>query len=84
MAAPLVPALGAAFGILMALTVTSEAGYLKTAQETVSAEAAAASRLAWAATTPGIQAAEIQLPLAGLPQGHQLEGMGRRCPKRPR
>ena len=62
-AAPLVPALGAAFGILMALTVTSEAGYLKTAQETVSAEAAAASRLAWAATTPGIQAAEIQAPL---------------------
>ena len=37
MAAPLVPALGAAFGILMALTVTSEAGYLETAQETVSA-----------------------------------------------
>ncbi len=62
-AAPLMPALGAAFGILMALTAASEAGSLQTAQETVSAEAAAASRLAWAATTPGIQVAEIHTPL---------------------
>ena len=40
-AAPLMPALGGLFGILMALTLASEAGYLKAAQDEVSAEAAA-------------------------------------------
>jgi hypothetical protein len=58
-AAPLMPALGAAFGILMALTVASEAGYLKSAQEIVAGEAAAASRLAWAATSSDVQSEPI-------------------------
>jgi hypothetical protein len=58
-AAPLMPALGAVFAVLMALTLASEAGYLHSAQDIVSTEAEAASRLAWAATTPGVQTAAI-------------------------
>ena len=55
--APLMPALGAAFGVLIGLTLASEAGYLKSAQDIVADEAAAASRLAWAATSPGVSTA---------------------------
>ena len=62
-AAPLMPALGAAFAILMALTLSSEAGYLRAAQDIVSDEAGGASRLAWAATGPGIDTASIQAAL---------------------
>ena len=62
-AAPLMAALGAAFGILMGLTVASEAGYLKSAQEIVAGEAAAASRLAWASTSPDVQSEPIQTAL---------------------
>jgi Protein of unknown function (DUF4239) len=62
-AAPLMPALGAVFAVLMALTLASEAGYLHSAQDIVSTEAEAASRLAWAATTPGIRTAAIQTAL---------------------
>src|SRR6476659_5276307 len=62
-AAPLMPALGATFAVLMALTLSSEAGYLRTAQDLVSGEAAAASRLAWAATNPGVDGAPIQATL---------------------
>jgi hypothetical protein len=62
-AAPLMPALGAAFAVLTALTLASEAGYLRSAQDIVSTEAEAASRLAWAATTPGVQTAEIHTAL---------------------
>src|SRR5262245_53369138 len=58
-AAPLMPALGAAFAILAALTLANEAGYL-TSEGIVSNEAADASNLAWAATTPGIQGNAIQ------------------------
>lgn len=63
-AAPMMPALGAAFAVLMALTLASEAGYLRSAHDTVSVEAAQASRLAWAATGPGIDTDSIQAPLA--------------------
>jgi hypothetical protein len=63
-ASPLMPALGATFAVLMALTLSSEAGYLRTAQDVVSLEAAAASRLAWAATSPGVDRAPIQTALA--------------------
>jgi hypothetical protein len=63
-AAPLMPALGAAFAILMALTLASEAGYLAGAQSIVSTESADASRLAWAATTPGVDSAATQAALA--------------------
>jgi hypothetical protein len=54
------PALGATFAVLTAITLSSEAGYLKSAQDLVSAEAASASRLAWAATSPGVDSAPIQ------------------------
>jgi len=63
-AAPLMPALGATFAVLMALTLASEANYLRSAQDIVSTEAAAASRLAWASTTPGVDTAPIQDALA--------------------
>jgi len=64
-AAPLMPALGAVFGILMALTLANEASQLRTAQDIVADEAAAASRLAWAATGPGVDSAAIHDALGG-------------------
>jgi hypothetical protein len=54
------PALGAAFAILAAITLANEAGFLTSAQGIVSNEAADASRLAWAATTPHVHGAAIQ------------------------
>jgi hypothetical protein len=62
-AAPLMPALGAAFGVLIALTLAGEAGYLKSAQDIVADEAAASSRLAWAATSPGVRSEPIHAAL---------------------
>ena len=62
-AAPLMPALGAVFAIFAALTLAGEAGYLHTAEGLVSDEAAAASRLAWAATSPGVDSEPIQTAL---------------------
>src|SRR5262252_3154741 len=62
-AAPLMPALGAAFAILVAITLANEAGYLTSAQGIVSTEAGDASRLAWAATTPRVEGAVIQRDL---------------------
>ena len=64
-AAPLMPALGAAFAILIALSLASEASFLASAQGIVSNEAADASRLAWAATSPGVSPAPIQSALLG-------------------
>lgn len=58
-ASPLMPALGAAFGVLIALTLAGEANYLKSAQDIVADEASAASRLAWAATSPGVRSEPI-------------------------
>ena len=57
------PAFGAVFGILMAFTIASEASYLKSAQEIIAGEAGAASRLAWAATAPGVDPEPIHLAL---------------------
>jgi hypothetical protein len=62
-AAPLMPALGAAFAVLVALTLANEASYLASAQSTVSTESADAARLAWAATTPRVDTASIQVAL---------------------
>jgi hypothetical protein len=62
-AAPLMPALGATFAVLMALTLASEATYLRSAQDIVSNEAAQASRLAWAATNANVETAPIQSAL---------------------
>src|SRR5262245_31526361 len=64
-AAPLMPALGAAVAIVAALTLANEAGYLTSAQGIVSNEAADASNLAWAATTPGAKVNAIQTALRG-------------------
>ena len=61
-AAPLMPALGALFALLMALSLASEASFLASAQGIVSNEAADASRLAWAATSPGVDSAPIRRP----------------------
>jgi hypothetical protein len=62
-AMPLMPTLGAAFAIFAALSLASEAGYLRAAEGLVSDEAAAASRLAWAATSPRIQPEPIHAAL---------------------
>ena len=62
-ASPLMPALGAAFAIFAALSLASEAGYLRAAEGLVSAEAAAASRLAWAATSPQARSEPIHAAL---------------------
>jgi hypothetical protein len=62
-AAPLMSPLGAAFAILAALTLANEAGFLSSAQQIVSNEAADASRLAWAATVPGVHRRPIQTAL---------------------
>ena len=62
-AAPLMPALGAVFAIFAALTLAGEAGYLHTAEGLVSEETAASSRLAWAATSPGVDSESVQTAL---------------------
>ena len=62
-ASPLMPALGAAFGVLIGLTLAGEAGYLRSAQDIVADEAAAASRLAWAATSPDVRTEPIHVAL---------------------
>ena len=62
-AAPIMTALAAGFSVLMALTVANAATYLTTAQSIVNSEAADASRLAWAATSPGVDAAPVQQAL---------------------
>lgn len=62
-AGPLMPALGATFAVLTAITLASEAGYLRDAQTIVSTEAAGAARLAWAATSPGVDTEPIQAAL---------------------
>lgn len=47
----------------MAVTLSSEAGYLRSAQDIVSTEAAQAARLGWASTSPGVDTAPIQAAL---------------------
>jgi hypothetical protein len=55
--------LGAAFAILAALTLANEAGYLSSAESIVSNEAGNAARLAWAATSPGVNSEPIHAAL---------------------
>src|SRR5260370_23264770 len=76
-AAPLMPALGAIFALLMGLTRASEAGFLESARGMVSGEALDASRLAWAATSPGVDSEPIQAALLGYLQAtraHEWNG----------
>lgn len=72
-ASPLMPALGATFAVLMALTLSGEAGYLRSAGQIVSDEAAAASRLAWASTGPAVDTEPIQGALADYLQATRAE-----------
>ncbi|WP_432168727.1 hypothetical protein [Streptomyces sp. bgisy031] len=62
-AMPLMPTLGAAFAIFAALSLASEASYLRAAEQLVSDEAAAASRLAWSATSPRVHSEPIHSAL---------------------
>lgn len=62
-AGPLMPALGAAFALLAALSLAGEAAAVRAAENDVSLEAAAASRLAWASTSPGVESGAIQTAL---------------------
>lgn len=62
-AAPLMSPLGAGFAILAALTLANEAAALSEAESIVSNEAADASRLGWAATTPGVDGDVIHTAL---------------------
>lgn len=61
---PLTPALAALFAVMVAFTVVNEAGYLRAAQTAAGAEASAAGRLAWAATSPGVDGVPVQRSLA--------------------
>lgn len=62
-AMPLMSSLGAAFAIFAALSLASEVSYLRAAEALVSDEAAASSRLAWAATSPRVQSEPIHQAL---------------------
>lgn len=62
-AGPLMPALGAVFALLAATSLGAEAAQFRSAGDDVSAEAAAASRMAWASTSPGVDSATIQKDL---------------------
>jgi hypothetical protein len=59
-AGPLMPALGAAFGVLVAITIANEAVNYRAAQDGVVAEAATGARLAWASTNAGLDTSAIQ------------------------
>lgn len=59
-AGPLMPALGAVFALLAALSLAGAASELRATEDHVSAEAAEASRLAWNATGPGVDTAALQ------------------------
>ena len=76
-AAPLMPALGAVFALLMGLTLAAEASLLASAQGIVGNEAADASRLAWAATSAGVDPAPVQSALAAYlvsTRAHEWQG----------
>lgn len=62
-AGPLMPALGAAFALLAALSLAGTASELRATEDQVGAEAAEASRLAWSATGPGMDTAGLQSAL---------------------
>jgi hypothetical protein len=64
-AAPLMPALGATFAVLMALTLASEASHVRSAEDIASSEGAQGARLAWAATSDGVATDAVQDALTG-------------------
>ena len=64
---------------MIALTLAGEAGYLKSAQDIVADEAAAASRLAWAATSPGVRTEPIHAALRDYLRADTGERVARRA-----
>jgi Protein of unknown function (DUF4239) len=62
-AGPLMPALGAVFALLAALSLAGVASELRATEDQVSGEAAAASRLAWSATSLGTDTARVHAAL---------------------
>ena len=62
-AGPLMPALGAVFALLAALSLAGAASELRATEDQASAEAAAAVRLAWNSTGPGTESAGLQAAL---------------------
>src|SRR6476659_9373650 len=80
-AAPLMPALGAAFGVLVAVTIANEAVNFRAAQDGVVAEASAGARLAWGSTsetfdTPAVQQALLAYVDATTEDGWAALGRG--------
>lgn len=65
LAPPLMPALGAIFGVLVGFTITTEADALAEVRRDVAAEAGAASRLAWAATATAVETEAVHDALLG-------------------
>lgn len=61
---PLTAALATLFTVMAAFTISTEAGYLRAAQVSATAEATMAGRLAWASTTPGVDGAPVRAQLA--------------------
>ena len=57
------PALGAAFALLAALSLAGTASELRATEDQVSGEAAQASRLAWSATGPGMDTSGLHAAL---------------------
>jgi Protein of unknown function (DUF4239) len=62
-AGAIMTAIAAVFAVMTALTVANAATYLVSAQTIVNSEAADASRLAWAATSAGVDSASIHAAL---------------------
>jgi hypothetical protein len=73
-AAPLMPALGAAFGVLVAITIANEAVNYRAAQDGVVAEASTGARLAWASTNGGIDTISIQGALLAYVEATTVDG----------
>ncbi len=63
-ASAMMSGLGAAFGVLLALTIANEVADFRAATETVVDEAATGARLAWASITSGTDPTVVQHPLA--------------------
>src|SRR6476646_7533632 len=62
-AAPLMHALGAALGVLVAITIANEAVNYRAAQDGIVAEASTGAKLAWASTGNGLDMTAIQSSL---------------------
>ena len=73
-AAPLMPALGAAFGVLVAITIANEAVNYRAAQDGIVAEASTGAKLAWASTGKGLDMTAIQSSLLAFVDATLVDG----------